>query len=635
MVRISLLLNILAYVAALTGFLPLRPYLDLPVQVLFVIGFGLGIVSDRRDRHVLSGWPATLLSLAGVIFYLLQIRRDLLVEPVVQILTLLLAIRLATPKQGRDYLQIFVLAMFALAGSSLLSLDLSFFFYLLLQVCLICAGLVLLAFFASDPAMVLTRRQARPVLGIASLFPIASLLLMVGFFFILPRTQQPLWNFLNRSPVSQTGFSDKVAPGSVADMASSRNVVMRVQSPQLAPEDLYWRSIVLNRLDGLTWSRRNDATERDEHLRGGRRIAQTLFPEPQTNLFMTTLDGTSQVSGIRLKTSADNLYLLRRPLKKRIALRADAFPGSTLQPAIPFAPSRYLEVPNNLSQRLLDTGRQIKEGDATAEERIRRLESVFRDQKLTYATSDLPTGPQALESFLFEKRRGYCEFFASSFALLLRLADVPSRLVGGYWGGEYNAIGGYYLVTEDRAHVWVEAYVKGKGWLRIDPTLLAVNSPEDGRSLAARGLNGWQSFLDTIEYQWNQTVITYDLHRQLDALRQTGKLLRDKTAGRQKKSLLMGGGIIIVLVAAGIWLRQRHPLRNRRERLLRCFLQRVRQRHDLAEIPSSLGLFKLAEQLNDPQIARFVTVYGAAIYQDRDLTREEWNELREILRKMK
>jgi len=634
MVRISLILNILAYVVALSGVLPLRSFLEPVIQGLFLVGFCLGIYGDIRQRHILSGWPVTLFSIAGVCYYLLQIRSNLLVEPVVQVLALLLAVRLATPKQGRDYLQIFVLAMFALAGSSLLSLEISFFFYLLLQVCLVCAGLVLLAFFSSDPGMSISRGEMRPILGIASVFPILSLLLMVVFFFILPRTQQPIWDVLNRSAVSQAGFSDKVSPGSVLDMANRGNVVMRIQSPQLAPEDLYWRSIVLNRLDGLTWLRREPVDDRDERLIGGRHMEQTLFPEPQTTPFLTTLDVTRQVSGIRVRTTSDSLFQVRTPLKKRLAVRADAFPGSTLQPVPPFDPSSYLSVPNTLSQRLLDTGRQLAAPGGSNEERIRRLEALFRDLKLTYATDDLPTGPNALESFLFDKRRGYCEFFASSFALLLRLAGVPSRLVGGYLGGEYNAIGGYYLLTEDRAHVWVEAYVPQKGWQRIDPTLLAQNSAGRGQLLLSQGLGGWRSFLDTMEYQWNQTVITYDLHRQFDTLRRTGQLLRKGTDFSQKKQLLVGLASGLAGLGIGVWLWRQRPWRKQQDRLLQSFLRRVQQRHHLKEIPPSLGLFHLAEKLKDPHIASFVAIYGAAVYQDRPLSRQELKELRQILQQL-
>ena len=81
---------------------------------------------------------------------------------------------------------------------------------------------------------------------------------------------------------------------------------------------------------------------------------------------------------------------------------------------------------------------------------------------LSYAATGLPTGADAVEKFLFDGKKGHCELFAVSFASALRLAGLPARLVGGYYGGDYNDMAGYYVITEERAHVWVEVWIRGK-----------------------------------------------------------------------------------------------------------------------------------------------------------------------------
>jgi hypothetical protein len=238
-----------------------------------------------------------------------------------------------------------------------------------------------------------------------------------------------------------------------------------------------------------------------------------------------------------------------------------------------------------------------------------------------------------VDEFLFEKKRGYCEFFASSFALLLRLSGVPARLVGGYYGGEYNEMGGYYLVTEDTAHVWVEALVDGR-WVRLDPSRLASNA---GASLLAprvRGLSPGRRLLDTVDYYWNRAVIAYDLASQLQLLQKTNRQLRQfrvpfdwQTAG----GYLLAGIAGIIALAALI----RRSRSSREERILRAFLRRVRKRHQLEAIPAATGLQELAKQLDDPVCREFADIFGGGIYRDRKLTGEEMEKLRELVRRLR
>src|SRR5690606_10098556 len=85
-------------------------------------------------------------------------------------------------------------------------------------------------------------------------------------------------------------------------------------------------------------------------------------------------------------------------------------------------------------------------------------------------------GRHAADEFLFDTRAGFCEHYASAFAVMLRAAGLPARVVTGYQGGEYNAIGGYYIVRQSDAHAWTEVWLEDEGWVRIDP--IAVVAPE-------------------------------------------------------------------------------------------------------------------------------------------------------------
>src|SRR5512138_3530965 len=159
MVAIKTLLDLLTTVAAVLCLAPVVPFLDLPAQLLAGLAVLGGLWCDRRGRYPLPALPATLLALAGMAYYAARISRADVAAPVIHALVVLLAVRLLTVKQGRDYLQIFVLALFLLAGSSLLSLEISFILYLVLLVFTVTVSLVLLTVFVTDPRLALPRRD--------------------------------------------------------------------------------------------------------------------------------------------------------------------------------------------------------------------------------------------------------------------------------------------------------------------------------------------------------------------------------------------------------------------------------------------------------------------------------------------
>ncbi len=630
MMCISTPLNGLTYLVCVLGAAPLFPYLDLPVRLIFAAALVTGMVCDRRQRYPVSGVPATLAALGGVAFYALQISATTLVEPAVNTLTLLLALRLATEKSSRHYLQAFVLALFALAGSSLLSLSAAFFVYLVLLVAAVTIGLVLLSFFTVDPQLVLGGPQLRRVLSVAALLPAVSLVLMLAFFVILPRTQRPLWNFLN--PAAATvGFSDKVRPGEVASTAAIKTVAFRAESEKLPRSDLYWRGIVLNTLEETTWARTAPPAGETSRVHGGRRVRQIVYPEPRQDGYLFTLDVPQSVAGMRASGSADLVFTTRRAIDRRARIEVLSAPGGVIEASGNPDRDFYLQVPGRFSARVTATAARVRGAGGDARAKIAGLQAFFRAQQLSYATTDLPISADPVDEFLFEKKRGYCEYFASSFAVLLRLAGVPARLVGGYYGGDYNELGGYYVVTEDTAHVWVEVLTEDNRWLRIDPSALAQNADSALLAARGRGLSLTRRMADAVNYYWNQAVIAYDLGRQLDLVRRTNLGLRRVRVDLDLHRALPW--LLAALGSAGVLLLLVRRRRGSAEaRVLRRFLRQVRKTHRLESIPAETGLHQLAEQLDDPRCRKFAAIYGGAIYRDRRLSGEELRQLAGLIR---
>jgi transglutaminase-like putative cysteine protease len=168
----------------------------------------------------------------------------------------------------------------------------------------------------------------------------------------------------------------------------------------------------------------------------------------------------------------------------------------------------YLQLPPidprvaQLAQRL--TARETSdEGRGLALERY--LQTAFA------YTTELPTQttPDPIAHFLFERRKGHCEYFASAMALMLRTLGIPSRLATGFQSGLYNPVSDWYLIRASDAHSWVEAWIPNRGWVTFDPTPPDLRPPDTG--LLARAA----LYLDALEVFWQDWVMSYDLERQI------------------------------------------------------------------------------------------------------------------------
>lgn len=621
MVRVDLFLSGLTACIAFIGYLPLLGHLGVFARVFFPAALFAGAYLYFKGRS-LPGRVLTPFSILLFLYLASGFSVDRLVPVTADLLVTFLGVRLLGERSGRNYLQAFALSLFCLAASSLFEMSALFLVYLFVLLVLLAVALVLLAFHAQDEAIVLTRREARKVVTVALLMPVAALPLLLFFFFILPRTQYPLWNFLKAPAEKRVGFSDTVKPGSSPAVTAVKGVVLRAVSPKVPEEKLYWRGVVLNSFKDDAWVRKAVPGESDS-VPGGERVTQEIYPERSQSVYLPALNVGRAVSGLRHEASTDGVFVARRPLEQKVKYLAESALSDVIRVR---GVDRffYLELPGNISQRMRAKGREVAQKGGTAAQRMRLLEDFFRGQRLTYANSGMAVGEDPLDSFLFDKKRGNCEYFASSYAILLRLAGVPSRLVGGYRGGVYNDIGGYYLVTEDMAHVWVEAYEEGVGWRFVDPSAWALG--------AVRGASatGFAKYLDMAGFYWDKAVVTYDLEKQIALVREAGSRARNlRLPERSGKGLLVVVLVAVPLALVAVWIRHRQP--SVEARLLRRMLRVATRRHP-GEIVGGEGLFELAARLHDPHLKRFASIYGGAVYRDRSLSPEEVAQLEEIIR---
>jgi transglutaminase-like putative cysteine protease len=627
MVRIRTVLNSLAYGIALLGFVPLFPYLETVPRLVFPAALAIGVVADRKERTV-KAWLPTVASMLFFFLYATRFSRNDLVGPAVNLLVILLGVRLFCEKSARNCLQIYALAIFSLAGSSLFSLSALFLCYFIPMVLLIAVSLVLLTFESTSASRAVSRSSLDKIVSVAMVLPVGSLPLIFLFFFILPRTQYPLWSFLNVGGAKGTGFSERVAPGSAPAVEEGRNAAFRVSCARLPQSDLYWRGIVLNSFEGNAWVRREPAGPEERVAGKGEAVRQTIFPEPGRASYLLVLNVPRTVSGIRYLSAPDRSYQRKGAPSGHEKYEAESVPGAALTVKKGGVSGLYLQLPADVPERMVTLGKTIAGRAGSDARKVALLEEYFQGARLSYGTTGLPVGKEPLAEFLFDKKRGNCEFFASSFALLLRSVGVPARLVGGYYGGNYNELGGYYLITEDMAHVWVEAFVAGKGWVTVDPSRWAVNfsGVSEKRKREGRTIS---MVLDALGYYWNQTVINYDLERQMRMISSANSGLKRLKVPARLRQVLLHAGVLVAIVAGALvflcWKRV-----TPEERVLRAFLRKVKREYGV-EVSRTTGLHGLAAALGDPSAGRFVEIYAAALYSDRKLSAGELRELKVLV----
>jgi len=622
----------LAWCSALLGGLPLWPHLQRPVQVLLPLALAAGIWTERRGRVLLGGYWGTLVVVLVFLFYALQIRITYLVDPMINMLALMLAVRVAGEKSPRNLLQLYMLAIFTLAASTLISLEISFVIYLFLLIFTVTISLVLLAYYTHDQSLVVRPSQLRSLLSWSLLLPSVSLLLMLVFFFVLPRTQSPLMHFLNPGGQASSGMSESVAPGSVAGTAGNPAVAFRAEGPELDPADLYWRAIVLNTLDGNVWRRGKVPDESPGRIAGGDRVALQILPEGWRQNYLVTLDKPVSVDRRRVTVSDDLVFGFRRTPRHRFEYQVESQLSDRLPSRGPDDVNAYLQVPEISDRRVLELAGQIRAAGTDTAARIAALQTFFGRQGLSYSTQNLPVTENPVGNFLFESRAGYCEHFASSFALVLRLSGVPSRLVGGYYGGVYNRLGGYTLVTESMAHVWVEALVPGRGWLRIDPSQYAINVATSLRDFSRHQVQGWRGMMDSLDHFWSRAVLNFYLEQQVESfntVRRNVRGLRRQFAW-QELVMILGG---VTLLAAGGWFWQR-PRLSMQQRLVGRLREKAARCYGEEWGRDTLGLQELASGTRDPAIAEFARLYQEAVFRERPLAPARIVRLQQLLGKV-
>jgi hypothetical protein len=296
--------------------------------------------------------------------------------------------------------------------------------------------------------------------------PVAAILLPVYFFFpeIRPKT----------SNYAVSGLSDMLEPGRIAQLAQSDRVAFRVRFLQEKPgaQPLYWRTMVLEESFGMTWRKKRKIEMLDYTPRPvAGPLNYEMIPEVRLGLALPLLEHTIAVhsAGFTPKPGPAQIwwhpdlriYQTQIELIEASAALMDRFYVSH--------PPVQEELKIQISSRTRALANELK--TRTPDQQVQFLLEWMRGFTYTLKPGTL-SQEDALDDFLFVKKRGFCEHFAAAFATLLQLAGTPARVVTGYEGGAFIGNSDFLLVRDSDAHAWVEVFWDHR-WRRVDPTLVA------------------------------------------------------------------------------------------------------------------------------------------------------------------
>jgi protein-glutamine gamma-glutamyltransferase len=445
------------------------------------------------------------------------------------------------------------------------------------------------------PRILRSRRVVgRSFLAVTCLLSIPIFIFTALLFVIFPRVGLSLL-LLNRGHTGRMiGFSGKVDLGAVGVLRSDPKLAMRVEIPAADLPNpppmrltMHLRGTALDAYDGRTWSQ-SESFKRPAEIDAGL-MAIERYPDPAVDLAMhidlepidpPVIFLPPSATGLRFKqrgqmTLEPNTVAYRgpegelryQPLDDR-GLVYDVFLSRRKTPPFQRLPPgerrRYLDLPRDLPPRIAKLAEAWSRGIERPADQARAIEAHLRSEYRYDLASPSGLHPQPLDHFLFESKRGHCEFYSTAMAIMLRTLEVPTRNVTGFVGGTYNRFGRFYAVRQGDAHSWVEVFLDGEGWITFDPTPPADAAPK------SELVGVWaylRDFIEATSQRWNRHVVGYDLNQQVSLFQTLTSRYRrpGSTSGPTlSRPLLLGvAAFVLVLVGGVLYWRHRRTRRVR------------------------------------------------------------------------
>ena len=282
------------------------------------------------------------------------------------------------------------------------------------------------------------------------------------------------------SRLQGVSFSDSIRLGQAPNLGD--RIVFYVD----APSGHFWRAVTYDFYTGAGW--RTTETDRVDKVTPNFQERDKLDAKfdivvPHANLLFGANEPTKVNVPYQFQTGDDRAYstsiratnrgdaqgvyttssLVSKATKEQLKRATTAYPATVK--------AKYLQLPSSVPARVAELATKVAGTKATPYEKAEAIESYLRSTyKYSTVVRAVPAGRDPVDYFLFDLKADFCEYFASSMAVMLRDVGVPARVVEGFTSGEFDAARSRYAVRELNAHAWVEVYFPQYGWIEFEPT---------------------------------------------------------------------------------------------------------------------------------------------------------------------
>ena len=440
------------------------------------------------------------------------------------LLVVMVALKFLESRNDRDQLVLIIIAYFLVFAGLLSERNPLTAGYVIAFVFLTTVGLLQLG--RSGPLL-----PWRTTLRLASRLLVPAAPIMLVLFLLFPRLPGPLWGMPGTFSSGTSGLDEEMSPGDLTELGLSDDVAFRVEffGRPPTPQHLYWRGPVLANFNGRTWSRDPGMRRRayDTLSFTGEPIEYRVMLEAHGKRWTFALDMPEEWDSSKNIFMTSDYQLMVRfsdVIRSRFDYRVRSYSNYTAREPLGTAErNAYLRLPPNNNPRSRALAESWTRSTDDPREIIRQGLALFRQEQFFYTLTPPPLGAHAADDFLFTTREGFCEHYASAFAVLMRAAGIPTRIVTGYQGGELNPVGEYFIIRQSDAHAWTELWLKDEGWVRVDPTAavapdrIALGSLEssvrDGAGAQRFGALPWLRdaalVWDALNIYWQTWVLDY------------------------------------------------------------------------------------------------------------------------------
>ena len=546
------------------------PHLQfLPLWITFIAlaSAVMRLQIEKRRWRLPPAWVRIILSLACFLGVLGSYESVSGVGPGSALLAVMAALKLHETKERRDQFVLLFISIFLIMSSLLREQYLWSLPYLVIGVLI-----TMTAWLRMSECRPGSIRHSFAAGGRLILYAAPLALAMWVFF---PRIATPFWAVPIDGSSAISGLSDQMSPGDISSLSLSDAVAFRVTFEDEVPPSrlLYWRGLVLHQFNGRTWSGRepmfNHRALRDIQ-ESGAPVNYQVTMEPTRQRWIIALDMPVEWSLGQVFMSSQQQLLRIQPVDQRITYDAVSHTDYRSNPELTtFGRDLYTRLPDDGNPRTMQLAQDMRDTAGDDETFIADVMRMFNRQEFFYTLEPPPLGRNPVDRFLFNTRRGFCEHYASAFAVLMRSVGIPTRIVLGYQGGEHNPMGNYLIVRQSDAHAWAEVWLPERGWHRVDPTsAVAPERIEAGMAGAmfgalgeSWGLSAPSALLhrltltwDALNAQWNEWILGYGPENQGRFMEWLGMQNPDW----QKMMLTLVGLVTLLVAAISILLMRRY-----------------------------------------------------------------------------